>query len=95
MKKQVVSVSIAQSAKVVAGIYLLISVPAVLIFAAVAVATGQPGSLLMLLLMPLLYAGLGFLGTAISAWIYNIVAARVGGLEFTTVEVAKTTSAAI
>jgi len=40
-------------------------------------------------IVPLLYAMGAYLGTAISAWIYNFVAKRVGGFEFTTAEVAE------
>jgi hypothetical protein len=33
--------------------------------------------------IPAGYALLGFVGTAVSAWIYNIVAAKTGGIAFT------------
>jgi positive regulator of sigma E activity len=89
MKKQVVNVSIAQSSKVIAALYLVISIPIVLILAAVALASGQGASIFFLIFLPLLYAAGAFLGTAFSAWLYNLVARRVGGLEFTTSEIAE------
>jgi len=41
-----------------------------------------------LILLPLLYALFMYLGGVLSAWIYNIVAARLGGIEYTTNEIA-------
>ena len=32
--------------------------------------------------LPLLYGGLGFVFTLIAAWLYNVVAGMVGGIEF-------------
>lgn len=37
----------------------------------------------MLILMPILYLIFGFLCAAFGAWVYNLVAARIGGVEFT------------
>ena len=37
----------------------------------------------LLLLTPVLYMVFGFVFTVIAAWIYNLVAARIGGFEFT------------
>ncbi|HBF50985.1 MAG TPA: hypothetical protein DDX04_12290 [Massilia sp.] len=92
MKKQVVSVSILQNAKVMAALYFVISIPfTLLMFIPALMGQGQGvgPSLLMLLMMPLLYTLMGFVFTLIGAWVYNIIAARIGGLEFTTAEVAK------
>lgn len=89
MKKQIVQISAVQSAKVVAGIYLVTAIPACLIMALVSSLTNQAGvGLAMLVLMPLLYAALGFIVTVIGAAIYNLVAAKLGGLEYITAEVA-------
>ncbi len=70
-----------------AFIYLLTSIPIVLVMAVVASLGSAGASLSILILMPLLYMGGGFLGTLLAAWIYNLVAARVGGFEFMTAEV--------
>ena len=34
-----------------------------------------------IMILPLLYGGLGFVGTLIAAWLYNILAGVVGGIE--------------
>jgi len=87
MKKQIVNVSILQSAKVMAVIYLVLSVLMVLLMAIPAMASGQGFSLGMLILMPVLYTVFGFIFTALGAWVYNLVASKIGGFEFTTTEV--------
>ncbi len=92
MKKQVISVSILQNAKVMAALYLVISLPFTLLMiipALMGQGQGAGFSLTMLVLMPLLYTLIGFVFTLVGAWVYNLVAARIGGFEFTTVEVAK------
>jgi hypothetical protein len=91
MKKQIVRVSILQSAKVAAALYLVISIPLCLLMLIPAMLGGGaiPGfSVVMLIAMPVLYTVFGFLFTLVGAWVYNLVASQVGGFEFTTVEVA-------
>ena len=44
-------------------------------------ALGIVGGLLMMVLIPVLYGIFGFASGAISAYLYNLVAGRVGGLE--------------
>lgn len=90
MKKQVVNVSAVQSAKVMAAMYFVCSFPflVILAFSAFAGERQLPG-LVMLVLMPVLYAFFGFVFTLIGAWVYNLIAARIGGFEFTTAEVAE------
>jgi hypothetical protein len=88
MKKQIVRISPIQTAKVLAGLYFLISLPALL--AMLAVLPFSPVGGFSLVSVAAIAAGylLGtFLGTALCAWLYNVVAARLGGLEFTTLEV--------
>jgi hypothetical protein len=88
MKKQIVRVSALQTSKVMAVMYLVISLPMLALAAIPAWLSGQGTNLwLMLILGPLLYTLFGFLFTLLGAWIYNLVAARVGGFEFTTAEV--------
>ena len=88
MKKQIVQVSVVQSAKVVAGVYVVIAIPIALFFTLFTMATGQGAAgLMMAILMVLGYAVGGFLSSLLGAWIYNLVAARVGGIEFMTAEV--------
>ncbi|MDN4036244.1 hypothetical protein [Massilia sp. YIM B02443] len=89
MKKQVVNVSAMQAAKVSAALYFVCSFPLLLLVLVPALTGEQQFPLFLLILMPVLYAVLGFVATLIGAWIYNLVAARIGGFEFTTVEVAE------
>jgi hypothetical protein len=91
MKKQIVRVSILQSAKVTAALYLVISIPLCLLMLIPAMfgSGGIPGfPVFMLIVMPVFYTVFGFLFTLIGAWVYNLVASQVGGFEFTTAEVA-------
>ena len=89
MKKQIVNVSTFQTAKVAAVLYLVTSIPFVLIMMLVSMFSpfGMGFGVVGLVLMPLLYALFGFIFTAIAALIYNLVAARMGGFEFTSVQV--------
>lgn len=88
MKKQIKCVSLVQNAKVVAALYLVLSLPMLLIMLAIGGATNQAGlSLAVVLTFVVTYVAGGFLMTLFAGWIYNLVAARVGGLEFTTSEV--------
>ena len=88
MKKQIVQVSVVQSAKVMAAVYLITAIP-VVVLAGLFMSAFMPAgaSIAMLLVMPVAYAIGAFVGAAIGAWIYNLVAARIGGFEFTTAEV--------
>ena len=92
MKKQIVNVSMMQSAKVAAVLYLVISIPIVLIMALGMMFSGGIGtffgSIFLIVLMPVLYAVFGFVFTLIGAFVYNLVAAKIGGIEYTTTEVA-------
>ena len=88
MKKQILRVSPLQSAKVMAALYFVFSIPLALIMILVSMISPQPGtSMLMALMMPLMYVVIGFLFTLLGAWVYNLVAARIGGFEFETAEV--------
>jgi hypothetical protein len=88
MKKQIVQVSVVQSAKVVAAVYLVTAIP-VVVLAGLFMSSFMPAgaSIAMLIMMPVAYAIGAFIGAAFGAWIYNLVAARIGGFEFTTAEV--------
>ena len=88
MKKQIVQVSVVQSAKVMAAVYFVTAIPVVVLAALFMSAVMPAGvSIAMLIMMPVAYAIGAFIGVAVGAWIYNLVAARIGGFEFTTAEV--------
>ena len=88
MKKQLVHVSSLQTAKVAAALYLLISVPLVALMALPLLFGSDVGMpWFFLLAMPILYAVFGYIFSLLGSWIYNLVAAQIGGIEFTTREV--------
>lgn len=92
MKKQIVNISKLQTAKVMGLLYLVISLPLVLLTMIPALFV-QPQQAAMpmwlLLIMPVLYAVFGFLFTLLGAWVYNGVAKLIGGIEFSTADVAE------
>lgn len=88
MKKQIQRVSVVQNAKMMAALYLVLSLPMVAVFLAFQSVPGMGGvSVVGIIVFPLAYAASGFVFTLIGAWIYNLVASMVGGFEFTTREV--------
>jgi hypothetical protein len=88
MRKQIIRVSPLQNAKVMAALYFIMSIPFVLIMFAMPTPEGAPMPWWTFIVMPLAYLLIGFVFSLIGAWIYNLVAARVGGFEYTSVEVA-------
>jgi hypothetical protein len=90
MKRQITSFSPLQTAKVFGVLYFAISLPFLLLMLLPMLATAGPKPPFLsgfMLAMPFLYALIGFLFTLFGAWVYNIVAARVGGIEYTTSDV--------
>ncbi len=90
MKKQITHISPVQTSKVVALLYFVFSLPFVLImFFAMSFVPGAKGGMgAMMLLMPFVYLIFGFFATVIMAAIYNLVVGWVGGIEFSTEEMA-------
>mgnify|MGYP000206040806 CR=1 FL=1 len=88
MKKQIKSVSLMQNAKMVAALYLFLSLPILAVLAAIGGATGRSDlSLFAILVFIATYVVSGFVFALIGGWVYNLVAGVVGGFEFTTSEV--------
>lgn len=84
MKKQITNVSVHQSSKVIAlvyGAFMLLFVP----FGLVLLVVGGEQRLLgvFLLLAPVIYGVVAYLSFGLMALVYNLVAARFGGVEFT------------
>ena len=88
MKKQIVHISLLQTAKVVAILYFVISLlfTILALLFSFAMPSRTPFGSLVMLLAPLLYALFGFVFAIVGAWIYNQVARYVGGIEFTVAE---------
>jgi hypothetical protein len=83
MKTQIVHISKLQTSKVMAVLYLVISIPLMLMMVLPMLIAHQPVMWGALWWMPLLYAIIGFVFTFLGAWIYNGVAGWIGGIEFT------------
>jgi hypothetical protein len=86
MKTQIVHISKLQTAKVMAVLYLVISVPLLLIGLAPSLYLHQPIQWGMLVWMPVPYTVFGFVFTFLGAWVYNGIAGWIGGIEFTVAE---------
>jgi hypothetical protein len=91
MAKRISRIEPWQAAKTLAAVYfvlgLLLAVPLALFAPAISVANGQPApGRGFFLLMPFAYAIGALIFVPIGCWIYNLVAARLGGIEFTTIE---------
>ncbi len=81
--QEIKHIGVFQAAKMAAVLYLIISAVIVIPMMFIMMAfqrEANPFGLLVLLL-PLLYAILGFIFTAIFTWLYNVVAGMVGGLQ--------------
>lgn len=98
MTKRIASVSPPQAGKVLGTLHALLAlivVPFFLLFAlfaphdATAANLGVPqgGFVFLAVILPVFYGVAGFIGGAIAAAVYNVVAGWTGGLEFTVVDV--------
>lgn len=88
MKKQIINISAFQTAKVFAVLYFLLSLPLIALMAIMFSFSHNPGpSLLMLIIFPFFYLIFGFIFTVIAAWVYNLAASWVGGIEYTSTSV--------
>lgn len=87
MKKQIVNISPLQTAKVFALLYFVLSIPLVGLMSISFLASPAPKPAMgLLILLPVFYLIFGFIFTAIGAWVYNLVAKWVGGIEYISVE---------
>ncbi|SFB39094.1 hypothetical protein SAMN04515620_1622 [Collimonas sp. OK607] len=88
MKKQISRISPFQTAKVLALVYFAISVPVIALMSLFyALMPGPKAPLGVMFILPFLYLIFGFIFTAFNAWIYNLIAKWVGGIEFTVSEI--------
>lgn len=88
MKKQISRISPFQTAKVMALLYFAISLPMIALMSLFySFMPGPKAAMGMMFILPFLYAVFGFIFTAIGAWVYNLIAKWVGGIEFTISEI--------
>ncbi len=91
MKMQIKRVEPLQAAKVLAVFYFIIAIPlSALMMLASQADPAHSLPLGMLIMMPLMYAVFGFIFIFVGAWLYNRIAAQIGGIEIT-LEPAKAT----
>lgn len=89
MKRQVTHIGVVQCGKVFAGIYSIFAIPLLGFmllgssFGGEALGGFGIGELAVVMLYPLF----GFISGVIGACLYNLVAARIGGFEYTAVDV--------
>jgi hypothetical protein len=83
---EIKSFNIFQTAKVIAVLYVIFGFVEGAILAVMFAHHPHPhplqGILLSLIGLPILFGVVGFIFLAISCWLYNIVAARIGGIAF-------------
>lgn len=88
MKIQVTKVSVSQTAKVLAVLYMVISLPFLALGALLGAFKGSVGVVILALVVaPVIYGVLTYLCTGLMAWLYNVVAGRVGGFEYSIKEI--------
>lgn len=90
MKKQVTHIGVIQCGKVFAGIYLVLAIPLLLFMVLGASFSGSEAAGFGIggaIAMAILYPIFGFISGVIGAWLYNIVAKRIGGFEYTSTDV--------
>ena len=86
---QITRFGVGQTAKVCAALYFVVSliivIPMALFMALAGPGKEMPfpfaGGWIFLLILPFLYAIVGFVGVALCCLLYNFVAGRVGGIE--------------
>jgi hypothetical protein len=83
---EIKSFKIFQTAKVVAVLYLIFGFVEAAILAPMIAHSPHPphfkGTLFIVIGVPILFLVLGFIFTVIICWLYNLVAARIGGIAF-------------
>lgn len=90
MRQQIKHISVVQTSKVIAILYVLIALIYSFIIALIVAfspAKMEAMRMMYILFMPILMGILSFLMMLFFCWLYNVVANWVGGIEFTVEEV--------
>ena len=82
MPRQITRFSVKQTSKVAGILYLLMGLVFAVFLLLGALAEGDGPGIVFALLAPALYGAIGFVGTALMCWLYNMIAERTGGIEF-------------
>ena len=90
MKKRVKHIAVAQFGKMLAAIYFVISLPilAIVLIAFLAGLEMPSIGVGVVVMVTVAYIVIAYLSGMLSAWIYNVVAARLGGIEYTVNDIA-------
>jgi hypothetical protein len=70
--------------RIFGAMYFVLGLLFVPLFAIPMMFSKQPGAAgfgVFAIAAPFIYGGMGFVGSAVLAWFYNVFAARIGGLE--------------
>ncbi len=95
MKKQISRISPHQTSKVVALLYVVFTIPFMLIGIAITIFSqapitpgGQPSHFpsMFFIFAPVIYGVLGYIFAGLGCLIYNVIVKFVGGFEFTVIE---------
>jgi hypothetical protein len=81
MIKRIASFKVVQSSKTIALLYTLLGLVLAPFLIVASLLTGDGSGVVAGLFAPILYGVLGFVGSAIGFFCYNLVATRVGGIE--------------
>ena len=89
MKKQISRISVAQTSKVIAILYIAFSLLYSLIGIPMIIFGGSEVKIMgfMYLFMPVIMGLFGFIFVAFACWVYNLVAGKFGGVEFEVKEI--------
>ena len=92
MRRQITHVSVGQTSMVIASLYFVVAVVfAVIYFIAVSATGTRTFSPFLILLFPIIYGVIIWLVFALMISVYNMIAARIGGVEFESTDVGSTT----
>jgi len=83
MKKQITKISVFQTSKILAVLYVLFGLIYTLIGSLMLIFGGEQVKVMAIIyiLMPVILGIFSFIFIALAAWIYNLVASRFGGIE--------------
>lgn len=77
------SFNVVATAKMVGALYAILGEVGGLLFGLAALFHGEPiRALLAIVFFGVVYGILGFISTAIISWLYNLIAAQIGGIRF-------------
>ena len=81
---EIKSFKIVQTARLIAVLYAIGAAIVLVIVALISVLTGGRAGHLptFIFFTPIIYAIVSFIGTALMCWLYNQIAARIGGIAF-------------